>query len=222
MPPSCLQPTQPRSLQSAHVQSRYRRYPARQCAVAADGTRAMKDLPQGLKHATVWALIALALFIALQAWQREQMASRFTARPGVVELRRAADGHYHWPATLNGRRVEFLVDTGATGSAIPSALARELSLPQVGTMNSQTAGGATTGSIVLADLVLQGGLRVDRMRLAALPALTTPLLGMDVLGRLNLQQGAGVLRIELGPIAAVLRSRPRAHRGGGGGGVGGD
>ncbi len=161
----------------------------------------MKDIPQGLKFATIWLLLGLALFLAFQAWQRDQQATRFTATSGVVEIRRAADGHYHWPGTVNGRRIEFLVDTGATSSAIPAALARELALPSLGTIKAQTAGGLVTGNIVLANLTLQGGVRVDRMRLGALPALTSPLLGMDVLGRLSLQQGAGVLRIDLSGAA---------------------
>jgi aspartyl protease family protein len=39
--------------------------------------------------------------------------------------------------------------------------------------------------------------RADRLRMAALPNLSSPLLGMDVLGRLRWQQEAGVLRVNL-------------------------
>lgn len=158
----------------------------------------MKDLPRGLKITTVWLLVVLMGFLAAQAWERRQKAASFTSAGGVIEIRRAADGHYHWPGTLNGHEVEFLIDTGATASAIPAALAQRLALRTIGTMRSQTAGGAVTGSIVLANLSLEGGLRVERMRLGVLPALVSPLLGMDVLGRLRLEQSAGVLRIDLG------------------------
>lgn len=161
----------------------------------------MNELPRGLKYATTWLLLGLAVFLALQAWMRERQASLFRSEGGVVEIRRAADGHYHWPGTINGRRIDFLVDTGATGSAIPAALAQELQLPDLGSMRSATAGGVVTGRIVQADLALEGGLRVDRIRLAALPALGSPLLGMDVLGRLKLQQRDGVLRVDLGGAA---------------------
>jgi aspartyl protease family protein len=37
----------------------------------------------------------------------------------------------------------------------------------------------------------------ERLRMAALPALQAPLLGMDVLGRLRWQQHQGVLRIQM-------------------------
>jgi aspartyl protease family protein len=116
---------------------------------------------------------------------------------GTLEIRRGADGHYHWPGRIGGREVEFLVDTGATGTAIPTALARELGLKPVGAMRSSTAGGTVNGTVVVADLELRGGLRAERLRLAALPDLAAPLLGMDVLGKLRLEQAEGVLRIDL-------------------------
>ena len=159
------------------------------------------EFPRHLKIVTIWLLILLAGFLAAQALLRQQQAALFSSEGGVVELRRSADGHYHWPAKLNGRRVDFLVDTGATASAVPAALARELDLPQLGTLQSQTAGGRVDGDIVMAELELQGGLRVERIRLAALPKLHAPLLGMDVLGKLRLQQQSGVLRIDLGSTA---------------------
>lgn len=160
------------------------------------------ELPRTWKVITVWLLLAALLFLGVQWWQREQRQSRFSTAGGVVQLQRGADGHYHWPGSLNGRAVDFLVDTGATGSAMSAALARELGLEALGTVQSSTAGGIARGELVMANLVLQGGVRVERMRLVALPGLgEQPLLGMDVLGRLRWQQVDGVLRIELGSAA---------------------
>jgi len=50
--------------------------------------------------------------------------------------------------------------------------------------------------VVQADLSLRGGLDAQRLRMAAMPELATPLIGMDVLGRLHFAPGDGVLRIE--------------------------
>ena len=72
----------------------------------------MQDLPAWLKHATVWLLLAAGLFLGVKAWQRQATAARFVVEGSVVELRRGPDGHYHWPGRINGRTVEFLVDTG--------------------------------------------------------------------------------------------------------------
>jgi aspartyl protease family protein len=157
----------------------------------------MKDFPAWLKPATVWLVLGAVLFLAVQAWQAQQKASRVVLSGQELELHRASDGHYHWPGRINGREVEFLVDTGATGTAIPSSLARELGLPELGSMQSDTAGGVVRGTVVLADLELHGGLQAERLRLTALPQLSSPLLGMDVLSRLRWSQHGGVMKIEL-------------------------
>ena len=157
----------------------------------------MNELPRGLKVVTVWLLVGLVLFLAIQAWLSEQRSSRFEISGTQVQIRRATDGHYHWPATVNGRAVDFLIDTGATRSALPLALAEELGLAAEGDVRSHTAGGVVDGRVVRADLVLQGGVRVERLRLVALPQLGAPLLGMDVLGKLRWRQSDGVLDIDL-------------------------
>ncbi len=158
----------------------------------------MNDLPGWLKHGTVWMLLGLGLFLGVQAWQSRAAATRFVVDGQVVEIQRSPDGHYHWRGRLQGREVEFLVDTGATGTAIPQALARELGLAAVGTVTSSTAGGVVQGQVVVADLALDGGVRADRLRITALPGLGSPLLGMDVLGRLRWEQRDGRLRVDLG------------------------
>ncbi len=157
------------------------------------------ELPGTLKLVTVWLLIGAAVFLGFQWWEHESRKATFSVEGERVEIRRAADGHYHWPGHINGKAVDFLVDTGATGVAIPTALARELGLVAEGTSDAMTAGGAVRGEIVRADLSLQGGVRVNRQRMVALPALESPLLGMAVLGRLPWQQRDGVLVVELKP-----------------------
>lgn len=158
----------------------------------------MNELPRGLKIATVWLLLGLGLFMGVQAWQADRDASRFSTDGGRIDIRRSADGHYHWPGQIDGRAVEFLVDTGATGTAIPASLAQELGLRTLGTVQSRTANGVATGTVVVGDLQLQGGVRAERLRMVALPGLQAPLLGMDVLGRLRWQQGDGSLQVDLG------------------------
>jgi aspartyl protease family protein len=166
----------------------------------------VQDLPGWLKHTTVWLLLGVGLFVGVQAWQAQQNAARFTVNGQTLELRRAEDGHYHWPGRIGSagsmRQIDFLVDTGATGTAIPASLARELGLPVVGTMQSNTAGGVVQGQIVLADLSLQGGVSAEKLRVAALPQLSAPLLGMDVLGKLRWQQERGVMTITAPGAAA--------------------
>jgi aspartyl protease family protein len=155
------------------------------------------ELPRSLKIVTLWLLLGAAVFLAVQWWQSEQQRTLFQSQGQVVELRRSADGHYHWPGRVNGREVDFLVDTGASSTAIPARLARELRLESIGQVRSSTAGGVVIGQVLRVDLELQGGMAAQRLRVVALEGLDDhPLLGMDVLGRLRLEQRGGVLRIE--------------------------
>ena len=157
------------------------------------------DLPRTFKLVTLWLLLGVGVFLGIQWWQHRAEQTRFETHGEVIEIRRGADGHYHWPGSINGRAVDFLVDTGATGTAISAALADELGLEALGSVQSSTAGGVVTGQVVRADVELQGGVSAQRLRVVALRALgTNPLLGMDVLGRLHWQQRDGVLRIEPG------------------------
>lgn len=157
----------------------------------------MNELSPALKRATVWLLAGLAVFVAVQAWLDRQQRTRFEVHGEQVRIRRAADGHYHWPGTIDGRPVDFLVDTGATRSALPLALAQSLGLRAEGAVRSATAGGTVTGTVVRADLRLDGGLHIERLRIVALPELGSPLLGMDVLGRLHWRHSDGVLVVDL-------------------------
>ena len=159
------------------------------------------DLPRTFKVITVWLLAGLLLFVGVQWWLHRAAQARFTAGDEVIEIRRGTDGQYHWPGRINGIEVEFLVDTGATGTAIPLRLARQLGLQAMGSVQSSTAGGVVTGEVVRADIALQGGVQAQRLRVVALPGLAErALLGMDVLGRLQWQQRDGVLRIDMRSI----------------------
>ena len=157
-----------------------------------------RELPRTLKLVTLWLLLGAAVFVGVQAWQSQQQRARFSvdAVSGAIELRRSADGHFHWPGTVNGIAVDFLVDTGATGTALPQALAERAGLKTFGRVVSQTAGGRVVGALAQADIELDGGLKAGKLRVAVLPDLAAPLLGMDVLGRLHLNQRGGVLRVE--------------------------
>lgn len=54
----------------------------------------------------------------------------FLSQQGYVRvpLRRSAAGHFHADGSLNGRRIEVLVDTGASCTVISMALVRQLGL----------------------------------------------------------------------------------------------
>ena len=159
-----------------------------------------QEFPRGLRLAIVWLVIGTVVFLGVQALQSRAERSRFSfdVAGGAIELRRAPDGHFHWPGTINGVEVDFLVDTGATSTAIPGALADRLALPAEGHVRSSTAAGVVSATLVRVDLTLQGGPRAERLRVTALPRLEAPLLGMDVLSKMRFTQSGGVLRLQAG------------------------
>ncbi len=160
--------------------------------------RTMNEMPRTLKVVTVWLLLGTVLFLAVQALMADQRKPRFDTDSGSITLLRSPDGHFHWPGQVNGQPIEFLVDTGATRTALPGSLARRLGLESEGEVRSSTAGGVVRGYEARADLVLEGGVAVQRLRVTVLPELASPLLGMDVLGRLRFTQQDGVLRVSAG------------------------
>lgn len=150
-----------------------------------------------VRIAITWLVLGTLVFLAMQAWLSHQERTRFHAVGGVITLKRAPDGHYHWPGRINGAPVVFMVDTGATRTALPPDLASDAGVTLLGKSRSNTAGGEVVVQDALADLELQGGLRAEKLRVGVLPRLDTPLLGMDVLGRLSITQRDGEMRIEL-------------------------
>ena len=131
----------------------------------------MNDLPRTLKIATVWMVLGTAVFLGVQAFESQRQRMRFVAADGVIELRRARSA-------------------SAAGSAVVVA--------PVSTRKSATAGGVAVGYVARADVVLDGNVRADRLRVTVLPALEAPLLGMDVLSKMRFEQHGGTLRLRPG------------------------
>ena len=169
--------------------------------MANDGNHS-KELPHTLKLLTIWLILGLMVFLGFKAWERhqrqQQQQQRFSLSGQTIVLQRSADGHFHWPGEVNGVAVEFLIDTGATGTALPESVARQAGLISEGTVTSNTAGGRTQGFVARADIALRGGVTAERLRVTVLPRLESPLLGMDVLSRLKFSQQDGTLRVEPG------------------------
>ncbi|MCV2368014.1 retropepsin-like aspartic protease family protein [Roseateles oligotrophus] len=154
-----------------------------------------KELPQGLKLLTIWLLILLVVFMGFKAWEHQRAQSLVSIDGGAIVLKRGPDGHFHWPGEVNGLAVDFLVDTGATSTALPQALAERAGLVAEASVSSQTAAGVTRGYRARANIALRGGVQAERLAVTVLPALGAPLLGMDILAKLDFKQQDGTLHI---------------------------
>jgi aspartyl protease family protein len=111
-------------------------------------------------------------------------------RSGVVTLRADPDGHFRVDATIGGRRVPMLVDTGATVVALSYEQGQALGLISGGDRFDSrvtTANGQIGAKRVVLRDVRIGSVRVPDVSALVLTqgAMDGALLGMSFLGRLR-------------------------------------
>ncbi|WP_245479758.1 retropepsin-like aspartic protease family protein [Hansschlegelia zhihuaiae] len=112
------------------------------------------------------------------------------ARPGHVSLSAGPDGHFRVDATIGGRRVPMLVDTGATVVALSYENGESLGLVSGGDRfdaRVATANGSVGAKRVVLRDVRIGSVKVDDVAAVVLSpgAMDGALLGMSFLGRLR-------------------------------------
>lgn len=119
----------------------------------------------------------------------------------VASIAKSGDGHFWAEADVNGRRVRFLVDTGASAVALTTADAKRLGFdPQQLSYDYQVttaAGPARAAAVKLGRISVAGAAVSDVDALVIEKGLDTSLLGMTYLGRLN--------RFEATKTALILR-----------------
>lgn len=108
-------------------------------------------------------------------------------RKADVTLRRRYDGHFYADVMVNGRNVEFMIDTGATGIALTRRDAENLGLfwneNELETVGRGVSG-AVTGKMVRLEQVELGGKEVRDIDAAIIPGgLDVSLLGQSFLSR---------------------------------------
>lgn len=143
------------------------------------------------QYAVVWGLIFIGVIAAVGLWGD----IRNTVSPGQfttvgenqVELQRDLDGHYYVTAEVNGRPVDFVIDTGATLIVLTQDDAARVGLDTndlafVG--RSNTANGMVTTAPVRLDSFVIGPIE-DRGIAASVNGgeLDQSLLGMSYLER---------------------------------------
>lgn len=144
--------------------------------------------------------VLTAFFNVLIDDKRNPNQQPFTQVEGDVRrvvLERNPAGHYLATGKINGQKVVFLVDTGATSVAVPAKLADRLGLQQGPSQLISTANGTATAYLT----------RLDKVELSAIVALDVPgtitpsmagdevLLGMSFLKDLEIRQQSGQLEL---------------------------
>lgn len=117
----------------------------------------------------------------------------------VVTIARDAMMQYQTVATINGRTVRVLVDTGANVVAMSTGHARALGVDYIAGQPSQvqTASGLESAWVVKLRSVSIGGIEVNNVTASVVDGSypTTILLGMSYLQHVKMQENNGVLSL---------------------------
>ena len=107
-----------------------------------------------------------------------------------VVLRQNRAGHYVANGAINGHKVTFLLDTGATSVSVPSNVAGPLGLKRGAPQRATTANGTITTYGTRLDEVRLGNIRLENVRADINPHMKSNevLLGMSFLRKLEFTQ----------------------------------
>ncbi len=126
----------------------------------------------------------------------QQLETRYSAE-GMREvvLQRNRFGHYVTAGSINGKPVTFMLDTGATGVAIPEAVAQRLQIPRGRPYRTQTANGLSTSYAATLDSVAVGEIELRDVQAGIAPGLLMEeiLLGMSFLKHIEFTQRGDTL-----------------------------
>jgi len=114
-----------------------------------------------------------------------------------VVLLRNRSGHYVFDGEINRHKVTFLVDTGATTTAIPGGMQQTLGLKAGPATSVSTANGLTTAYLTRLDQLAIGEIELFDVNASIIPGMRVNeiLLGMNVLKHFELIQSGNQLTI---------------------------
>ncbi len=113
----------------------------------------------------------------------------------AVTLERNRYGHYYVTGLINGREVEFILDTGATTVSVPAPVAHQLGLKQGPPVFSTTANGTITTYLTQLASVSVGDITLHDVKANINPHMggNEVLLGMSFLKHLEFTQRGNTL-----------------------------
>lgn len=116
---------------------------------------------------------------------------------GYIEVQLAGNrqGHFVTTGQINGRTVEFMIDTGATDVAVPGDMADRLGLKRGFPVTVSTANGNSQGFRTTLDRLQLGDIVLTNVRALVAPGLDGEqvLLGMSAMKQLEFTQRGGNL-----------------------------
>lgn len=164
----------------------------------------MSQPPPGKRAGKVLMLLAwgAGMFLATRyfgEWEQRQENPNAVVTSqhgnGYIEVQLVGNrqGHFVSTGKINGRAVQFLLDTGATDVAIPGKVADILQLPRGVPLVVSTANGRTEGFRTSLERLQIGDIVLHNVRALVVPGLDGEqvLLGMSAMKQLEFTQRGG-------------------------------
>ncbi|MDG1944665.1 MAG: TIGR02281 family clan AA aspartic protease [Halioglobus sp.] len=171
--------------------------------VNEDDVQEQKRMGTAMQVLAWTVLLALGIFffsdfLEKQHNPNQSLQTRYTD-DGIREvvLQRNKSGHYVTAGKINGKPVTFMLDTGATGVAIPESQAVKLGLRRGAAFPTQTANGMSKSYAATLDRVSVGGIELYDISAGITPGLKTKeiLLGMSFLKHIEFTQRGDTLTL---------------------------
>lgn len=111
-------------------------------------------------------------------------------------LNRHKDGHFRLQAKINGKKITFLIDTGATTTALSKRFAKTINIADGSPLKVVTANGSVDAFLARAEIDI-GPLIFPNSSVVVLPEIryNTGLLGMNILKEFILKQSGNTLEL---------------------------
>ena len=110
-------------------------------------------------------------------------------------IKQSPNGYYFVDGAINGKALNFVIDTGASFVSLPESVARAARISCKNKVDMQTANGSTDACSTTIQKLNFGPFEIKNVMAVIAPNLKQPLLGMNVLQQLKIAQEKGEMRL---------------------------
>lgn len=151
-----------------------------------------------IKSNFLWLVFGIALSYLVYIFTPFQIPeTKVVNNNAEVTVQADSRGHFLFHGEINGQRVNFFYDTGATLIVIPEKIAEDLGLRKGRQVYANTANGRAVGYETMLKQVKVGNIELTNVEARISPGYksNTVLLGLSFLNHVEISQYQGVLTL---------------------------